>query len=284
MTIRVHQIWLQGRAAIPSDILLSMQTWIEATSTRRNYGYVLWDDQAIRELLAGATVPRIREIYERLPDHLYGIRADIARLVILLRFGGLYADADTRILRAQPLLDYLEAALLDDGTDIIVGTADLNGCTRRWIEAMRRPSNFLLACREGSSFVGVYLRSIVDDFEALRLGDRLARDSQWSRYECHLLTKKWTGPGKLRALLKAPTERASERRLTPVGFVASGHQSCFPDAVVAHDYKGNWYAKSKPWAICRNGVVYTVLRTPLDAWIVLLLSALCLASVGVLSF
>ena len=68
MTIRVHQIWLQGREAIPSDILPSMQTWIEATSTRRNYGYVFWDDQAIRELLAGTPVPRIAEIYERLPD------------------------------------------------------------------------------------------------------------------------------------------------------------------------------------------------------------------------
>lgn len=270
-TIHVHQIWLQGRAAIPQDIRLSLNTWFEATKSRNTFRYVLWDDASIRDLLPRIAFPRIRTIYESIPETLYGIRADIARLVVLFHFGGLYADADTRVLKPEPLLDHFEKALLADRYDAVVGAADLCGCTRRWVEVTRRPSNFLLGCRDGSAFIERYLNSVVRDFDTLRILDHLARADEWSWYDRLRITKRWTGPKKLRLVLRSTPQHLAPVRLTPIGFVASGYQRCFPDAVVAHDYKAKWYRASRTWKSARNIAVYALLRTPLDACIIVLL-------------
>jgi hypothetical protein len=202
-TIYVHQIWLQGRAAIPPDIRLSMQTWVEATKRRSTYRYAFWDDALIRDLLPRIAFPRIRAIYERVPEHLHGIRADIARLVILFHFGGLYADADTRVLRPEPLLDHFEKALLADRDDAVVGTADVCGCTRWWIAAARRPSNFLLGCSDRSEFIAAYLHSIVHDFDTRRILDELVRLDAWPWFDSRRTTQHWTGPEKMRRVMRA---------------------------------------------------------------------------------
>lgn len=266
-TIRVHQIWLQGKAAIPKDISTSMQSWIEATKGRDAYEYVFWDDASIRDLLQAISLPGVMAIYNRVPKKLHGIHADIARLAILFSFGGLYADADTRVLRPNLLLDYFERALQHEGHDVVVGTADLCGVTRRWIAATRTPSNFLLACRSGSPFIGTYLRSIVKDFEALRLGDDLDQADGWSRSDQFRFTQRWTGPQKLRRLLKWQSKGVE---MTPVGFIASSYQKCFPKAALAHDYKGNWYPSSKIWKGIRDRALCCFLGTPWDALIAVL--------------
>jgi hypothetical protein len=267
-TIHVHQIWLQGRAAIPDDVARAMRTWVEATRRRRPFQHVLWDDAGIRALLPHVAVPGIAAIYEGVPEHLYGIRADIARLVVLFHFGGLYADADTRVLRPEPLLDHFERALVVNGDDAVVGVADLRGMTRRWIEATRRPSNFLVGCREGSAFIERYLRSVVEDFETGAIARHLARSDAWSRHRDRRLTKRWTGPRKLRRLIGATPRGAVPVRLTPVGFVACGHQRCFPDAVLAHDYRASWYRASRSWRRIRDAGLSALLSTPLDACLI----------------
>ncbi len=253
---------------------MSMETWVEATGTRDSYEYVFWDGDSIQDLLHTTRFPRIGTLYESVPTNLYGIRADLARLVILFHFGGLYADADTRVLNPEPLLDYFESALRHGHHDAVLGVADLNGCTRRWIQATRRPSNFLMACPRASAFIATYLDSIADDFETSRIGDELRKADRWSRNDHLRVTRTWTGPKKLRALLKSESTRSCRIRLTPIGFVASAHQDCFADAVLAHDYKSNWYPKSKSWKRIRDTSLYWFLRTPLDAWIILLLVSL----------
>jgi hypothetical protein len=278
-TIHVHQIWLQGRAAIPGEVARSMRTWVEATRRRHSFAHVLWDDAAIRALLPHVGVPGIAALYERVPERLYGIRADIARLVVLFHVGGIYADADTRVLRPEPLLDHFARALADDGDDAIVGVADLRGLTRRWIEATRRPSNFLLGCRKGSAFVERYLRSVVDDGETRVIARHLARSGGWSRYGDRRITKRWTGPRKLRRLIGA-TPPGAAVRLTPVGFVACGRQRCFPDAALAHDYRATWYRASRGWRRVRDAALTALLSTPLDACLIgVALSALLWALV-----
>jgi hypothetical protein len=277
--IRVHQLWLQGRAAIPPDLLRSMGTWVDAVGARPDYDYCLWDDGAIRALLRRIPLPRIRPIYESLPEHLLGIRADIARLVVLFHFGGLYADADTRVLRPELVLDHFARALLVERTAVVIGTADLNGCTRWWIEATRRPSNFLIGCRERSSFIATYLERIADDFEARGLREALALAGRWSRYESRRITKRWTGPKKLRAVLREARRGANHARLTPVGFVACGRQRCFPGAAVAHDYESSWYPRSRFWTAVRGRALHSFLAMPLDGGVmVALLWALVLVA------
>jgi len=250
-TIVVHQIWLQGRAAMPADIRSSVESWRTATRSS-GHEHRLWDDAAIRALLPDVGVAAIRAIYERLPDALLGVRADIARLVVLFRFGGLYADADTRVLDRHALFEHVESAVRD-GADAVIGTADLS------VGGIRRPSNFLLACPRGSRFVRAYLESIARDFETRRLGDRLPGIGP---LHVRRLTKSWTGPRKLRALLRSGDERWTIR-LTPVGFVASARQTCFPDAALAHDYRGDWYRKSKLWTAVRSHGLAAVLDGPL---------------------
>jgi hypothetical protein len=245
-----------------------MQTWTDAIRMRPGYEYCFWDDRSIRDLLSRTPFPRIRPIYESLPEHLYGIRSDIARLLVLFRFGGLYADADTRVLRPECLLDHFERALLVDRSDVVVGTADLHGYTRWWIEATRRPSNFLIGCREASPLIGRYLESIADDFEVRGLRRVLEGGERWSRNDCRRITKTWTGPKKLRTLLRSTPPGSGSARLTPVGFVACGRQKCFHAAAVAHDYESNWYPRSRFWTSVRERALYALLATPLDACII----------------
>src|SRR5580765_1267516 len=45
-TIVVHQIWLQGRAAMPPDILPSVESWRAATDAT-GHEHRLWDDASI---------------------------------------------------------------------------------------------------------------------------------------------------------------------------------------------------------------------------------------------
>jgi hypothetical protein len=267
-TIHVHQIWLQGRAAMPTDVAHAMRTWVDATRPRRTFQHVLWDDAGIRALLPHVAFPGIAAVYERVPERLYGIRADIARLVVLFHFGGIYADADTRVLRPEALLDHFERALAVDGDDAVVGVADLRGMTRKWIEATRRPSNFLLGCRKGSAFIERYLRSVAEDSETRPIARHLARSDGWSRHRDRRITKRWTGPRKLRRLIGTTPRGVAPVRLTPVGFVACGHQRCFPDAVLAHDYSAAWYRASRGWRRVRDAALSGLLRTPLDACLI----------------
>jgi hypothetical protein len=259
-TIVVHQIWLQGRAAMPPDIFSAVESWRAATDAT-GHQHRLWDDASIRALLPDVGMPAIRAIYERLPEALRGIRADIARLVVLFQCGGLYADADTRPLNPPVLFAHVASALRD-GADAVVGTADLH------VGAIRRPSNFLLTCPRRSPFVRAYLESIVRDFDRLRIGDRLGGAGP---LDARRLTKSWTGPRKLRALLRSGDDRWTVR-LTPVGFVASARQTCFADAVVAHDYRGDWYDKSKAWTAVRDRALHALLDAPLDRCLFLLVA------------
>lgn len=255
---------------MPPDIQASVETWRAATHAG-GHEHRVWDDASIRALLVEASFPAIRAIYERLPDAARGIRADIARLVVLFRFGGLYADADTRVLEPHALFEYFESALRD-GADAVVGTTDVNG-SRRWIDAVRRPSNFVLACPRGSRFVRAYLESIARDFATLRFADRIG---VCSRLRVRRLTKSWTGPRKLRALLRSGGEPWTIR-LTPVGFVASGGQTCFTDAALAHDYKSDWYDKSRVWQALRAWSLSALLDAPLDRGIGVLIALSVLA-------
>jgi hypothetical protein len=251
---------------------------VEATEGRATYRYRLWDDASIRALLLRSALPQIGTIYEALPEELYGMRADLARLVILFQLGGLYADADTRVLKPAALLDYFERSLLADGVDAVVGGVDLAGYTRRWVAATHRPSNFLLGARQGSPFIAEYLRMVGHDFEALRIRRRLAGTGRWSRFDQRRATKRWAGPKQLRRLIGSMQGGSSGVRLTPVGFVACGYQRCYPDAAVAHDYRSSWYRASPAWRITRDATLYAFLRTSFDAWIIAaLLGALCLA-------
>ncbi len=95
----LHQIWLGPRPAP----LAWTETWREANP---DLTYRLWDEDALDELGL-----RNDDVYRRyLVAGLYDGAADVARIEILHRFGGVYADADSVALR--PLGD---ASFMDAG-------------------------------------------------------------------------------------------------------------------------------------------------------------------------
>lgn len=90
----IHQVWLGG--PLPGHLEDYVETWLDH---HPGWSYHLWDEGAIEDLeLVNA------DLYERadqltVPNHAAQLRSDIARIEILHRHGGVYADADFECMR-----------------------------------------------------------------------------------------------------------------------------------------------------------------------------------------
>jgi mannosyltransferase OCH1-like enzyme len=105
----LHQIWLGPRPA--------PRVWTETwRGTNPDFDYRLWDGDAIGELGL-----RNGDVYRRyMAEGLYDGAADVARIEILFRFGGVYADADSVALRplaGAPFMDAGSFAALEPNDD-----------------------------------------------------------------------------------------------------------------------------------------------------------------------
>ncbi len=93
----LHQIWV-GSDPFPDEYRQYQQTWVD-----RNDGWELrfWTDENLPEGL------RRTEVYDRARTPWE--RADILRLEVVLRYGGVHVDADFECLRPiEPLLEGVE--------------------------------------------------------------------------------------------------------------------------------------------------------------------------------
>lgn len=97
-----HQVWV---GSDPPDYLLDYRRTVLAAHPA--WRHALWDDAAIDRL--GLRNQALYDNAERITGHphLAGqLRSDIARMEILLRFGGVYLDMDCEVRRPlDPLLD-----------------------------------------------------------------------------------------------------------------------------------------------------------------------------------
>jgi mannosyltransferase OCH1-like enzyme len=95
---RLHQIWI-GPSPAP---LRWMHTWRDA---HPDWVYTIWDDEAIKRLRL-----KNSRLFRRLCDiGRYDGASDVARAEILLRFGGVYVDADSECLRPLDDASFLQA-------------------------------------------------------------------------------------------------------------------------------------------------------------------------------
>ena len=90
----IHQIWI-GPNKRP-DIYLD--TWRNDYINKFNeWNYMLWDDKKIDDLFINKQYPfniqKLKKIYDN--EKTYYGKADIARLLILYYYGGIYIDADS---------------------------------------------------------------------------------------------------------------------------------------------------------------------------------------------
>jgi len=87
----IHQIWI-GKKPFPPKYKKWQKTW----QSLPGWNYKLWTDNEVKDF------PLInRKLYEQEPN--YGARADILRLEILNKEGGLYVDTDFECIRPDAL-------------------------------------------------------------------------------------------------------------------------------------------------------------------------------------
>jgi len=96
----IHQIWIQGRDALPPRYAKASERWCNMNA---GWDYCLWDDQALLAFLE-RSAPQWLPLYTCQSD-LYA-RSDVGRYAILQEFGGLYADMDTWCVR--PVMRFLQ--------------------------------------------------------------------------------------------------------------------------------------------------------------------------------
>jgi mannosyltransferase OCH1-like enzyme len=97
---RIHQIWLGPRPAP----LVWMESWQQLNP---DLAYRIWGESEIGELGL-----RNRDVYRRsIEEGIFDGAADVARVEILNRFGGIYADADSVALRSLQDESFLDAEI-----------------------------------------------------------------------------------------------------------------------------------------------------------------------------
>lgn len=88
----IHQIWFQGEENIPEKYHSMRESWKKYHPT---WKHILWDKEKIEELLV--EYENIKPLYEYFTRMIAKI--DLAKLVIMHRYGGVYSDMDMTALR-----------------------------------------------------------------------------------------------------------------------------------------------------------------------------------------
>ncbi|WP_062014930.1 tetratricopeptide repeat protein [Aureimonas sp. AU4] len=125
----IHQFWTD--ADPPADVAAYMESW-----RRRNPGFEhrLWSDATARRFIAAHAAPEVGQAFDRAREP--AMRADIFRLALLAREGGVWADADDRCRRGI-------APLLGRGAGLVTYQEDLGSLGNNWLAA--RPGHSILA-------------------------------------------------------------------------------------------------------------------------------------------
>lgn len=135
----IHQTW--KNADIPASYRTFQLNWMKR---HPGWTYRLWTDADIDGLVAGH-FPGLLAVYDNYREHIS--RVDLGRYLILLRFGGVYADLDCDCLRPlDPLLE---------GAEFVIGTEPeshlaLDKAVRRGLDRVLCPS--VIASEPGHPF------------------------------------------------------------------------------------------------------------------------------------
>ena len=95
----IHQIWI-GKNPRPVEWMDTVKDFAE----KYGYKYMLWD--SVSELGID-DIPGLRSIYNKFSKELAGC-ADIIRLLALYKYGGIYIDADSVIMKPEKFAAFLE--------------------------------------------------------------------------------------------------------------------------------------------------------------------------------
>jgi inositol phosphorylceramide mannosyltransferase catalytic subunit len=211
-----HQIWL-GPDPVPEDYVAYRQTWID-----RHPGWQLrvWTDDDLPE------DARRPEVYERLRTPVE--RANILRLELLWRFGGVYVDCDFECLRSiEPLLGGLEffAGYRKRGhaNNAIIGSVQAHAVLDRALDDIRPQNVYGPVAKEGTGVL--FFNRVLAEFPDVTLFEPnvfypRSAGAMREAYAVHHRARTWRDPDALRRSirkaeerLQSATELAQEREL-----------------------------------------------------------------------
>ena len=201
-----HQIWL-GPDPFPEEYVELRETW------RRNHPdweHRLWTEADLPDDLER------REAYDLLRQPAE--RADIFRLELLHRWGGVYVDADFECLKPiDPLLGGVSCflGLLDSGrvSNAIIGTVPNHPLLARAVAEARPRTTYGPVDREGTGpLLLERLRTDVADLILFEPNLFYATERSSAQYAFHLAARSWKDAASLRSDLARAERGRTEAR------------------------------------------------------------------------
>jgi len=150
------------------------------------YKYRLWKDADIKSLHMDS-IPGLSAVYKSFGEELAG-RADIIRMLVLYKEGGLYIDADTVILKPEQFNEFLEKnkASVFFGWEEIpharIKKLDVDAAIKR---SKRMVANGIIGAEKGHPFFKELLEGVVKNAE----GDK--ESQAWKAVGPHYVTRKY---------------------------------------------------------------------------------------------
>jgi hypothetical protein len=153
----IHQIWI-GKNPMPHDWMDTVKDF----AAKYDYEYKLWTESNVKDMHMDA---ELRAEYESFAGELSG-RADIIRLIALIKYGGIYIDADSVIVKPEKLAEFLEK----NKAGVFFAWEDLSKATRKKIGDLgpgltgqkRIIANGTIGAKKGHGFIKKLLDGIVN--------------------------------------------------------------------------------------------------------------------------
>jgi len=200
-----HRIWL-GPEPMPEEYVRLGETW---KRNHRDWEHHLWAETNLPTDLR----PEVYELLRRPAE-----RADILRLELLHRLGGVYVDADMESLKPiDPLLDGVACFLggLDSGrvSNAVIGAVPDHPLLARAIAELRPRATFGPVDREGTGPLLIErLRHEFPDVTVFEPEVFFATEREQAEYAFHLSARSWKDEAGLRSdLARAERDRAIAR-------------------------------------------------------------------------
>jgi len=90
----IHQIWFQGEDQMPEHLKMYHKSWVD---NNPDYHIKVWDEVQIKKLIDSYPDAEVRNMYHGYPHMIQKI--DLAKYVILYKYGGIYIDMDVKNLQ-----------------------------------------------------------------------------------------------------------------------------------------------------------------------------------------
>ena len=159
---RIHQIWL-GRNPRPEPWMKTVRDF----AAEHGYEYCLWTEEKVKDLDWDA-IPGLQAVYKEFGHELAG-RADLIRLLVLYKEGGIYIDADSVMMRPEKFAAFLE----DNKAGLFFGWEELSKARTKKLGDLgpgmtgtrRLVANGMIGARVGHPFIKLLLENVVANAE-----------------------------------------------------------------------------------------------------------------------